>query len=172
MARASFFGSEINVVKSDPFIDERGSFQKLAAFNQSDFERPFNEVSISNNISKYTLRGLHFMGSEGMESKAIACFKGKIFDVVVDIRKMSKTFGFWDSYILDSRNHETIYIPNGFAHGYLTLEESSTVLYAIDVPFQQNLYSGILWNSAWLNIEWPENPAVISLKDMNLRDAL
>ena len=101
-----------------------------------------------------TVRGLHFQSFPSQESKFVRCIKGKIFDVIVDIRKESKTFGKWQSIILDSKKKNMVFIPSGFAHGFQTLFPDCEILYLLTDYHQPELECGYHYNSKDLNINW------------------
>lgn len=153
-------------IKIERKEDERGFFARL--FSQNDFfEKSFkpSQISLSYNREKFTLRGLHFQFPH-WEAKLVICAKGKIFDVAVDIRKESRYFGKWVGRTLEK--WDMLFIPKGFAHGFLTLEEETEVIYLIDEPYRPEESRGIIWNDRDIGIEWPAEPKVISERDKNL----
>lgn len=159
---------EVVVFKPKKFIDSRGFFYEN--FNVNDLSKItsifFNTVQ--ENISKSklnTLRGLHFQRGFFAQSKIINVIKGSILDVVVDIRPRSNNFSKWVSYILDDKSKESLFVPSGFAHGFLALEDETIVSYKVDKPYNVNSECSILWNDKFLNIKWPINSPLLSLKD-------
>jgi dTDP-4-dehydrorhamnose 3,5-epimerase len=114
------------------------------------------------------LRGLHFQKPDQAQAKYIGAIRGVIFDVAVDLRAGSKTFGQWRSFILSEENKHRLFVPRGFAHGYLTLEPGSEVLYKTDAPYAPGLEGGIIWNDPDLGINWPIAAPQLSEKDKTL----
>lgn len=155
------------------FKDERGFF--FESFNKKKFER---ETSVKVNFvqdnqsksSKHVLRGLHFQKGQFSQSKLIKVVKGKILDVCVDIRPDSHTFGKYFSIILDDIEHKQLYIPKGFAHGFIALEDDTILSYKCDNFYNKESESGIIFNDDELDIEWgvPENLLKLSDKDKKL----
>ena len=121
----------------------------------------FDYYSIS---KKNVIRGLHYQKKK-QQDKIISVVNGKIFDVCIDLRKNSKTFGKYFSIILSSKNHKSIFIPKGFAHGFCSLENNTIVYYKNSNYYYPNEQSGIIWNDPILNIKWPVNKPVMSIKD-------
>lgn len=168
----------MNVIKTDipdvlifepkVFGDERGFF--FESFNQCAFEqavgREVNFVQDNHSSSsKGVLRGLHYQLAPFAQAKLVRCLRGAIFDVAVDIRKNSSTFGRWVGIELSAENKKQIWIPEGFAHGFIALEENSEILYKTNNFYSQDCERAITWNDANLSIEWPIPPVIISEKD-------
>ncbi len=126
-------------------------------------------VQINNSLSKKkgTLRGLHFQYPPHAEVKLIRCIKGAIWDVIVDIRRHSPTYGRWFAYELNENNRTMMYIPEGFAHGFLSLEKNSEILYLVSANYNSENEDTLRWNDTFHNISWPLNPKLISEKDRN-----
>ena len=124
---------------------------------------PFNVVSVS---KKNVIRGLHYQ-KKNAQGKFISVIKGKILDVVVDLRKNSKTFGKHYSTVLSEKNCTSIYIPEGFAHGFACLDKVNIVIYSCSNYRNKNSEHGILWNDKSLKIKWPIRKPIISEKDQN-----
>ncbi|WBF65689.1 MAG: dTDP-4-dehydrorhamnose 3,5-epimerase [Candidatus Kinetoplastibacterium crithidii] len=158
------------IIKPKIFRDTRGSF--FESFNSLKFQKLVNKdysfVQDNCSISKHNvLRGLHFQTIRP-QAKLIQVLHGKIFDVVVDLRTKSSTFGKWESTILKSSNREQLWIPEGFAHGFLVLSQKAIILYKTTEFYQPNLERCIVWNDETLNISWPINEyPIISEKDKN-----
>ncbi|AFZ83169.1 dTDP-4-dehydrorhamnose 3,5-epimerase [Candidatus Kinetoplastidibacterium crithidiae] len=156
------------IIKPKIFRDTRGSF--FESFNSLKFQKlvmkdyPFVQDNCS--ISKHNvLRGLHFQTIKP-QAKLIQVLYGKIFDVVVDLRYGSSTFGKWESIILKSSNREQLWIPEGFAHGFLVLSKKAIVLYKTTQFYQPNLERCIVWNDETLKINWPiKDHPIVSEKD-------
>lgn len=158
-----------------PFFsdDLRGGFIKdynINVFAQNGIEHNLKEVfyTISH---KGVIRAIHFQ-REKEQAKLVRCIKGKIFDVIVDLRKNSPTFGKWQGFILSEENQHQLYVPKHFGHGYLVLEES-VVSYKCDEVFYGEYDDGIMWNDPDIAIEWPleqvNNEIILSEKDKNLQ---
>jgi dTDP-4-dehydrorhamnose 3,5-epimerase len=143
------------LIKPNIFTDERGKFIKdfsLEEFNTLNIKHDMKEVFYTYS-KKGVIRGLHFQRVVE-QPKLVRCIKGKIFDVVIDIRKTSKNFGKIYTTILDDKNNLSLLIPKGFAHGYLVLEDS-IVSYKCSEKFIGEYDDGIVWNDLTLNIPWP-----------------
>ena len=154
-----------------PKKDKRGSFVRF--FCQKSLSKLFNDSKIVQINSSYsrmagTIRGLHFQSSPSQENKFIRCIKGKIFDVIVDLREESKTFGKSYSLILDSKKMNMIFVPSGFAHGFQTLLPDCEMLYLHTDYHNTELEKGYHYNSSDLKIPWPLEVTQISEKDKNL----
>lgn len=146
------------VLEIEPHADERGFFARTACsttFAEHGLNGNFVQQSVSFNAHRGTLRGLHFQAAPHEEDKLVRVTQGAIFDVIVDIRQGSASFGQWFGVELSAQNHKQLYIPKGFAHGFQTLEANCEVLYAITVPFQPGSGRGIRWDDPALNIAWP-----------------
>ncbi len=139
--------------------DERGLFSRLWCVEEArirELEDRFVQNSTSFNKSKGTLRGMHFQRNPHEEIKLVRCTAGTIFDVIVDIRANSKTFGQWFGIELSSENRKQIYIPKGFAHGFQTLEDKSEVYYQITEYYHPECADGFSYHDENINIQWPE----------------
>ena len=154
-------------IEHDIFEDERGSF--LESYNldnliQFGIEKDFVQDNLSYS-KKGVLRGLHFQAYPYEQGKLVRVLKGEVFDVVVDIRKNSKTFGEWVSFILNDQNKDSVYIPPGLAHGFLVLSEDAIFFYKCTNYYSKDSERSLLWNDESLDIDWPEEPKSISEKD-------
>ena len=116
-------------------------------------------------MEKGTLRGLHFQYPPKSEGKIIRCLTGSIWDVIVDIRKNSKTFGKWFAIELNQNNKKMLYVPKGFAHGFISLSNNTEILYLVSESYAPENEDILLWNDKTVNIEWPLKPLYISEKD-------
>ncbi len=150
--------------------DERGFFGR--AFCQKEMkEHGLNEVvaqtNLSSNRKKGTLRGLHYQTAPHEESKLVRCTRGSLFDVLVDLREGSPTFCQWFGVTLTADSFTMLYVPEGCAHGFLTLEDNTDIMYQVSTFYAPESEKGLLWNDPAFNIEWPFEPAVISDKDRN-----
>lgn len=150
--------------KDFTYSDKRGSLKEI--FTKEKINKRF-DLHIISQSKKNVIRGLHFQIKKP-QAKFITVISGKIFDVVVDLRKKSKTFGKKFEIILDSKNNECLYIPEGFAHGFQSLENNSTMLYACTLKRYQKFERGLIWDDNELNINWPnKKKVIISLRDKN-----
>ncbi len=159
------------VVEPSVFQDERGFFfesynQALFAQNgiQADFVQDNHSVS-----AKGVLRGLHYQAKPMQQAKLVRVVCGEAFDVVVDLRQNSKTFGCAIHHILSAENKKMVYIPAGFAHGFLSLKDGTEFLYKVSKPHSKTHERGIPWNDPALKIDWPklDIPYLVSEKDKN-----
>ena len=161
---------DVFIIEPKVFTDERGFFyesytqQKLAA---QGIDTVFVQDNHSRSV-KNVLRGLHYQKGEAAQTKLVRCVVGEIFDVAVDLRKKSPTFGQWFGCVLSAENKKQLYIPKGFAHGFAVLSETAEFLYKCDSYYNPQAERGIIWNDTQLNIAWGiENP-IISAKDTKL----
>jgi dTDP-4-dehydrorhamnose 3,5-epimerase len=120
---------------------------------------------VSFNARKGTLRGLHFQAAPHDEDKLVRCTAGAIFDVIVDIRAGSPTYRRWFGTELTAVNHRSLYIPKGFAHGFISLADDTEVFYMISVPYVPGSARGLRWSDPAFGIQWPIDPVVISARD-------
>ena len=149
--------------------DERGFFSRC--FCEKEFlEQGLNTQwkQINNSLSKEvgTLRGLHYQREPNAEVKLVRCLKGSVWDVIVDLRDGSKTFGKWFGEKLTDKNRIMMYVPRGFAHGFISLEPNSEILYLVSSFYDPNLESILIWNDPKVRIDWLIVPKVISSKDI------
>jgi dTDP-4-dehydrorhamnose 3,5-epimerase len=156
-------------VKSLTASDERGGL--LRVWDEVHFKEhmSINQSSVVSNPKPRTLRGLHFQNQPNQETKIILCVLGSVFDVVVDLRQDSPEYGKHFAIELGPREkYQGILVPKGFAHGYLTLEPNSVLVYFMDSPYVLESARGINWADSALGIEWPCEPEIISDRDKNL----
>jgi dTDP-4-dehydrorhamnose 3,5-epimerase len=155
------------IVAPRVFPDGRGFF--LEAYKYSDFAaNGIDEHFIQDNhsrSSKGVLRGLHYQLPPFAQGKLVRCIYGEIFDVAVDIRKSSPTFGKWIGMKLSSENNKMLYIPKGFAHGFVVTSNEAEVYYKCTAEYKPSNERGIIWNDPDLNIDWPLKQPVLSEKD-------
>lgn len=159
---------DVYLIKLDKKEDERGFFART--FCEREFEeigQPFRAVqaNLSYNSEKYTLRGMHFQVSPHEEAKIVRCVRGAIYDVIVDLRKDSPTVNQWMAAELTAENRHSLYVPKGFAHGFLSLEDNTEVLYLMSQFYEPGSGAGFRWDDPKYGIEWPAVPKVISGKD-------
>jgi dTDP-4-dehydrorhamnose 3,5-epimerase len=161
------------VVIPDRMEDERGFFARTCSrddFMARGLVGDFVQSSISFNKWKGTLRGLHFQKKPYEETKLVRCTMGAIFDVIVDLRPGSSTLTGWFGIELNPDNRKALYIPQGFAHGFITLTDDSEVLYQISENYRPDSAGGVRWNDAAFSIKWTAEPTVISDRDRNYPD--
>ena len=152
------------------FSDDRGHFFRLFCeqeFKDQNMSNNLNQINLSTSAQKGTVRGLHYQTSPFSEQKIVTCIKGKIWDVAVDIRKESPTYLKWTSLELSAENYTSILIPEGFAHGFQTLESNSEILYFSSKPYMKEFERGINPLDKKLKIDWPIKISNISSKDKN-----
>lgn len=150
------------------FGDHRGFFTE--SYNKQELEKhgityEFIQDNHSLSVPAGTLRGLHYQLEPKAQTKLLRVTSGAIYDVVVDIRKGSPTFGQWEGFILSAENKRQLLVPKGFAHGFCTLVPSTEVQYKVDEYYSPENDRGILWNDPFLNINWPAANPVLSEKD-------
>lgn len=153
--------------------DERGFFGRAWCrneFNQYQLKTDFVQHNISFNTRKGTLRGMHYQKEPFQEAKLIRCTKGSIFDVIIDLRQDSPTYKQYSCFVLSQDDHMELYIPEGFAHGFITLEDNSEVMYLMSQYYHPDAAAGIRWNDEQFNIPWPIKPLVISTRDASYPD--
>ncbi|APY10995.1 dTDP-4-dehydrorhamnose 3,5-epimerase [Seonamhaeicola sp. S2-3] len=158
------------IITPKVYGDNRGCFYE--SFNTNTFKEltGLNINFVQDNVSKSSkgvLRGLHFQKGEFAQAKLVQVLKGKVLDVCVDLRENSETFGKYFSLILDSKKHQQLFIPRGFAHGFLVLEEDTIFSYKCDNFYNKASESGIIYNDPILNINWglSKENLIISEKD-------
>ncbi|MEK3883884.1 dTDP-4-dehydrorhamnose 3,5-epimerase [Paenibacillus sp. PL2-23] len=162
------------LIEIEPLEDSRGYFargfcKKTLATHGVSFE--VAQMNIAYNYLRNTLRGMHFQLPPYCEDKIVSCFEGAIFDVIVDLNQDSTTFGKWFGVELSSENRTSIYVPKGFAHGYLTLTDNVYIQYMVSEYYTPSHESGLRWDDKTLDIEWPiRDEPIISSKDMQWFD--
>lgn len=167
---------DVILITSKAFSDERGFF--MESYKESEFKAnginfEFKQDNHSKS-SKKVLRGLHYQLEPYAQGKLVRVITGKIFDVAVDIRRGSPTFGKWVSAELSEDNKKMLWIPPGFAHGFLALEDNTNVLYKSTNEYSKESERGILWNDPEIGIKWPLDNPLLSDKDKKhpvLKDA-
>lgn len=165
--------SDVKIIKPLKHGDARGFFAEtynLQSFQQSGIDVAFVQDNQSLSAEIGTIRGLHFQAPPFAQAKLVRVLKGRIWDVVLDLRSSSTTFGKWMGAEISAQDMSQIYVPVGFAHGFCTLEPNSEVLYKVSNFYSKEHEGGICWNDPSLNIPWPLNGAspVVSTKDAGL----
>ena len=156
------------VVDIDPATDERGAFARLHCPEEfAAAGHPFvpAQTSLSRNTRAFTLRGLHYEAAPHEEAKLVRVSRGRIFDVAVDLRPDSPTYRAWTGAELSADNGRALLIGRGMAHGFITLEDDTDVLYQIDRIFEPGHGRGARWNDPAFGVVWPAEPKVISERD-------
>ncbi len=161
------------VVELVPIADERGSFARTfdaAAWEASGLNPRVLECSLSRNHARGTLRGMHYQEAPHGETKLVRCSRGAIFDVAVDLRPESATYRRWFGLELSDENGRMLSIPEGVAHGFLTLTAGAEVLYQMSDVYVPTAARGVRWDDPAFGIDWPESPQVISSRDRTFPD--
>ena len=161
------------IIELEPIEDNRGFFAR--SFCQKEFRlhginMNIVQCNISYNKKKGTLRGMHYQAAPYEEAKLVSCTKGAIYDVITDIRPSSNTYKKWVSVELTDENRKMIYIPKGFAHGFLTLMDNTEVFYQMSEFFMPEYARGIRWNDPAFGINWAADVTAISEKDQKYDD--
>ena len=161
------------LVEHAPAQDERGSFTEVwerEAFAGRDLISTIDQVSTAHNTHAHTLRGMHFQVAPFAQTKLVSCIAGSIFDVMIDLRPQSPSFRRWFGGELRAGEPRALYIPAGFAHGYLTLQAHTTVHYLIAGKYSPRHARGVRWNDPAFGIRLPAAPAIISPRDAQYED--
>ena len=160
------------VLKPTVFKDNRGYF--MESYNQKNINKLLGNVNFvqdnESESSRGVLRGLHFQKPPYTQAKLVRCLKGSVLDVVLDLRKDSKTYGILETISLTEENKKQLFIPKGFAHGFVVLSKSALFSYKVDNYYNPDSESGVLWSDLDLNIDWKinKNEIIVSEKDKNL----
>ncbi len=159
------------LIKPDVHADHRGFFVESYSeerFAGGGITAAFVQDNHSRSVQKGILRGLHFQIPPRSQNKLVRVTRGAVYDVVVDLRRSSPTYGKWCSFELSADNFRILFVPVGFAHGFCTLEKNTEVQYKVDCPFSPAHDSGIRWNDPDIAIAWPVRKPVLSAKDAKL----
>ena len=161
----------VYLIKHEGHEDKRGMLRRH--FCQNEFAEyglmtEIKQCNLSENRKKHTLRGFHFQLPPHGEEKVISCIKGSAYDIVVDLREESKTYLKWQSFELTEENRLSLYVPIGCANAYLTLQDSTWILYYHSEFYASGGEGGIRYNDPLFNFHWPAEPQVISDKDRNI----
>jgi dTDP-4-dehydrorhamnose 3,5-epimerase len=159
---------DVILIEAKPFTDSRGFFAET--YRHSDFaNNGIGEAFVQDNQSRSkrgVLRGLHYQKRPAAQAKLIGVVCGEIYDVAVDIRRGSPTFGRYVAQVLSEQSHRLLYISEGFAHGYLVLSEQADVVYKVTSEYSPQNERGIIWNDPQLAIQWPIKSPMLSPQDM------
>ena len=148
--------------------DERGFFARYLCLNElkeAGLNTRWVQVNNSLSLKRGVVRGLHFQRPPHAEVKLVRCISGAIWDVIVDLRAGSSTYGQWYGAVLTNENRVMMYVPEGFAHGFLTLAPDSEVLYHVSNFYCPDAEQTLLWSDKSVGIDWPETPSIVSEKD-------
>lgn len=164
--KTNFHGAYL--IKPKVFRDDRGFF--VESFSDKIFKSvglgvKFIQDNHSMSVDKGVLRGLHYQLPPYSQSKLVRVTKGAVYDVIVDLRKGASTYGQWEGFILSQENALQLFVPQGFAHGFCTLEENTEFMYKVDNFYAPDHDSGIAWDDPDFNIDWPTNTPILSGKD-------
>ena len=156
------------IMDISPIHDARGFFAMTwlpGELRERGMNPALAQCNLAFNHQRGTLRGMHFQKAPHAQAKIVRCTRGALLDVIVDLREDSPTFRQWDAVELTAENRRLLYMPEGIAHGYLTLEDRTEAYYHASSPWVTDAESGVRWDDPAFNIEWPFEPAVISEKD-------
>jgi len=160
-------------IRLDLNVDERGFFARTwcqKEFESQGLNARLVQCSVSFNIRKGTLRGMHYQALPNTEAKLVRCTRGKIYDIVLDLRRQSPTFKHWISIVLTTEKRNMVYIPEGCAHGFLTMENESEVFYQMSEFYDVASARGVRWNDPAFKIVLPGKVEVISERDRKYPD--
>ena len=161
------------LVEPEPVSDERGFFARTWCRNEfadKGLNPNLVQCNISFNKAHGTLRGMHYQKAPHAEAKLVRCTQGAVYDVIVDLRSDSNTFTQWYGVELTAENRKALYVPEGFAHGFITLQDDTEVLYQMSEFFHAECAAGARWNDPVFSIQWPIDVTVISERDQNYQD--
>lgn len=161
------------LIEPKKFEDARGFFAtswSAREFESHGISPRLVDCNISYNVSKGTLRGMHFQREPHPQAKLVRCTRGRIYDVAIDLRPDSPTFRQWAGAELTAENHLMLFIPEGFAHGFLTLEDDTEVFYQVSEVYSPECADGVRWNDPAFGVEWPGEVRVIIERDRDYPD--
>lgn len=161
------------VIELEPFTDHRGTFARIFCkreFQKQGLNSKIVQTNFSSSHHKNTLRGLHYQSDGGEEDKLVKCIRGRFLDIILDVRKNSRSFGDYEIVELSESNDKMVYLPRGCAHGTITLEENTQMIYQATNYYDPEKERGIRWNDPFFNIKWPIDDPILSEKDANWED--
>lgn len=161
------------VVELEKFGDERGFFARAFCaqeFEAQELSTKFVQVNNSFSAEKGTLRGMHYQVAPHQETKLVRCIRGAMYDIILDMRQDSPTFGEHYGVELSAENRKMLYVPKGFAHSFVTLEDGTESFYFVDEIYAPHAERGVRWNDPQFGVLWPITPTVISDKDARFPD--
>ena len=160
-------------IEPERITDDRGYFSRVFCaeeYRRHGMNGDVSQSSVSYNVHAGTLRGIHYQASPHGECKLVRCVRGSLWDVLVDVRPESPTYGHWWATELDAVDGVMLYMPEGVAHGFLTLEPHTEVLYQMSHPYVAESARGLRWDDPGLGIDWRSRPQVISERDRTYPD--
>ena len=160
-------------IRLEQKTDDRGFFARSwckREFEEHGLNSAIVQCNISFNHKKGTLRGMHYQADPHQEAKLVRCAQGTVYDVVVDLRRQSPSFKQWVAVVLTAADRNMMYVPAGFGHGLLTLEDRTEVFYQMSEFYHPELSRGVRWNDPALQIKWPSEPIIMSDADRNYPD--
>jgi dTDP-4-dehydrorhamnose 3,5-epimerase len=161
------------IIEPERLEDERGFFARTwcqREFKAHGLGTELAQCNISFNRRKGTLRGMHYQSAPHAETRLVRCTSGIVYDVIVDLRPQSVTYKRWFSIELTAENHRMLYVPEGFAHGFITLRDDTEVFYQMSEFYAPEFARGVRWNDPAFGIEWPENVQVMAEHDRRYPD--
>jgi dTDP-4-dehydrorhamnose 3,5-epimerase len=162
---------KLYIIEPEPIKDDRGIFYRVFCKKELKaigHNKEIVNINLSFTKKEGTIRGMHFQYPPKAEIKIVKCISGSVYDVAIDLRGDSKTFLKWHSQVLSDGNMKLMYIPEGFAHGFQTLEDNSEVLYFVTEFYSPKLEGGVAYNDPKINIKWPLELTEISDKDLQI----
>ena len=161
------------LIEPEPISDERGFFARTWCrneFSDKGLNPNLVQCNISYNKVQGTLRGMHYQKAPHAEAKLVRCTQGAVYDVIIDLRSDSNTFTQWYGVELTAENRNALYVPEGFAHGFISLKDDTEVLYQMSEFFHAASTTGLRWDDPVFSIKWPIDVKVISERDQNYQD--
>ncbi len=156
------------MVEPEALADERGFFARTycsETFADNGLNPDLRQCSISFNVARHTLRGMHYQLPPHQEAKLVRCTQGAAYHVVLDLRDQSENYMQWAAADLSAENHNMIYVPEGVAHGFITLQDATEIFYQMSETYSSESAAGVRWNDPAFEIAWPVEPAVIAERD-------
>jgi dTDP-4-dehydrorhamnose 3,5-epimerase len=163
------------VIEPEKLTDERGFFARTWCRNEFEnhgLNTDLVQCNMSYTIKRGTLRGMHYQTAPHGETKLVKCTRGSIYDVIIDMRPGSETYRQWFSVELSSNDYKMLYVPEEFAHGFLTLEDNTEVFYQMSEFYHPDFARGIRWNDPAFSIDWPGEVLYLSDRDRNYPDSI
>ena len=161
------------IIDLNKLEDDRGFFARTFCTQELEDHGLIANVAQANmswNEKSGTMRGMHYQVDPYQETKLVRCVRGALYDVIIDLRTDSSTYGEWVGVELTADNHRALFVPRDFAHGFVTLEDNTDAFYMVSQSYVPNAESGIRWNDPKFAIDWPIQPTVVSEKDANWED--
>ncbi len=161
------------IIDLNKLEDDRGFFARTFCTQELEDHNLISNVEQANmswNEKSGTMRGMHYQVDPYQETKLVRCVRGALYDVIIDLRADSKTYGEWVGLELTADNHRALFVPRDFAHGFVTLEDNTDAFYMVSQSYVPNAESGIRWNDPKFAIDWPIQPTIVSEKDANWDD--